>query len=186
MMHEISRNIMKYSRWNMVMLRDVHDKTLYHNKTCEQFHLNAQTPWHLLQCRCDPLPLWDTSANLRAMSHYKPEKVTIEAGRAGVFNKKNPQIANQSGRKVSSSHGGGPSQSGTKFTISLRGPASPVASVPSIFTNSQRTFGENRRRLAKVHQYHVLGIDSVCRLVNLKLANKCWEKPNFLAPMFLR
>lgn len=29
MMHEISRNIMKYARWNMIMLRDGHDKTTY-------------------------------------------------------------------------------------------------------------------------------------------------------------
>ena len=28
-MHEISRNIMKYARWNMIMLPDGHDKTTY-------------------------------------------------------------------------------------------------------------------------------------------------------------
>ena len=60
-------------------------------------------------------------------------------------------------------------------------------SLGSVHIHQQSTtFGENRRRLAKVHQYHVLGIDSVCRLVNLKLANKCWEKPIFLAPKFFR
>lgn len=96
MMHEISRNIMKYARWNMIMLRDGHDKTYIITKHMNN-SIHAQTPWHLLQCRCDPLPLWDTSANLRAMSHYKPEKVGLKLEELENYNfgektKKLPQI----------------------------------------------------------------------------------------------
>lgn len=63
--------------------------------------------------------------------------------------KKTPQITHQSGIKVSSSHGV-TSQSGTKFTISLRGPASPVASVPSISpTVNDPFFGRKSEALSQ-------------------------------------